>query len=302
MDIFNSTLLEALPPAARAKAIFLDSERQAALSILRDADEALQDAYRRRSAAEAAAKMSLERFPDQRVSPEDRARLFGPAERISIEIDRLKDRQERARKRWDEHSFLPRVADFLKEARAAKVRLKDAPPVNVKGGADASRRIEEIRRSLDEIEIELARVSEAPRPVSELKRDLLAEIDRLAEQGSPSIDHRIRDGSPVKLAQAAALSIAGTSLIGDVGSFVVWAARDAIREKCLELIGDTDLPGALTDDQREARFDELATRRLALEREEEALISRASENGLHVTRRDDASPLAILGIVTVEEA
>lgn len=299
MELFTHELLDYLPPKARSSAIALDAERSAAWAVLRDLVDRVEDAHRRKSAAEVSARSAEERFPDRRLSEEDRQRLAAPVARITEELATLKAQHDRAHKAFQAHGYLQGVVAWVRDARASRVRLRDAAQTSVKA-ADASKRVEEIRRKLDEVEQEFQRVADAPRTIAELRAAFEAELDRLVERGAPTFDPRIREGSPIKLAQAGALSIAGTSLIGDVeGCFAIWCAQDEIRRRGLAMIGDKDVPGALSDDAREAAFDRLNAERLKLEREEAALVAAAAENGLAIPHRSDIDPRAVL---MVEEA
>ncbi|KQW27032.1 hypothetical protein ASE36_18990 [Rhizobium sp. Root274] len=298
MELFTRELLDYLPPKARSKAIELDAARSAAWAVLRHVVDQMDDARMRRDAAQASARQAEERFPDRRVSEEDRARLNGPVARADEELTRLRDQHERASRRFQEHAFLEKVVSWVRDAKAARVRLKDGGPINVKT-ADAAKQIELIRRRLDEIGQEWDRVADAPRPLADARAAMIEEIDQIAARGAPRIDPRVRDGAPIRLSRELALSVHGESLIGNPAEVIVWLCRDQIVAKCLEAIGDAEAAGALNDDAREAEFERLNVERLKLEREEAALVAAAAENGLAIPHRSDIDPRAVLMVEEV---
>lgn len=74
---------------------------------------------------------------------------------------------------------------------------------------------------------------------------------------------------------------------GEVEAYMATFFGDALRRALLEQIGGIcpDGPGL---EQRALRLAKLDLERLAMEREEEALISAAARTGLHIPRRADA--------------
>ena len=62
---------------------------------------------------------------------------------------------------------------------------------------------------------------------------------------------------------------------------------------------EPERPDAVSPLEREKRISELSVSLLALERTEEALILRAAGEGIELSRRGDASPVAVLGVVVV---
>jgi hypothetical protein len=84
----------------------------------------------------------------------------------------------------------------------------------------------------------------------------------------------------------------------------MWMAgvdRDALVERLTDMLpepkGDT-----LSRAERDTQIAEGRGRILQLERDEEAAISRHAEDGVHILRRPEASPEAVLGIVTGRHA
>jgi hypothetical protein len=128
-------------------------------------------------------------------------------------------------------------------------------------------------------------------------------VDAIANKGAITFDPKIRNGDPFRLDRHFNLSIysgaTGQTLIGSSGAEVlIWLFRDQLVEGLSAEIGE-DAPGALSYDQREAELGRLSKELLALERQEEALISAAERVGQRIVRRRDADPRAIL---EVEEA
>jgi len=74
-----------------------------------------------------------------------------------------------------------------------------------------------------------------------------------------------------------------------VMALMAWLDRDRLQKRLLDEIDNlSDDDDALTDDQRAEAFRQIAIDRLAVEREEEALIEQAASQGQAIARRTDA--------------
>lgn len=294
MEIFTEKMLAALPTESRKKAIRLDEDRQAAWAAVRLATEALDDARNRLDLTKLAIqrRMYAEDGARRRLTEAEIAEIEAPARRIDAEIEeRLAPRLRRAESAWRDHDYLGAVGTWLTEAVASGARLRHVPLPAFKG--DAHRVVEEARRKLDEIDAAFRQVAEAARPVSELRAAMLAELDRLADDGKPACDPRIRAGSPVKLGFALGLEGQGNRA-ATLSHTLVWLLRDELAAKLDRLLPGDELPGAMTDEARDAAIDRLSAERLEVERSEEAAIAAAATAGMVIARRVDADPRAVL--------
>lgn len=244
-------------------------------------------------------------FRVAQLSPDERFRREAP---LSAAKDRLKKAAARVElavaQRDVQHGFWPALEEFWRETggplSGKKYRYVGLPPVRL---IDPHKQLEAVRRKLDSALAERETVDHAPATRVELLDRFDRELDRFAGLGKPSLARTSRQGDPIgifgKLHHAVPEGSEGYASMAPAAAnaFFVWLLRDEIRARVIGLLGDRDAPNALPTDQREHKLKELAAQVLALEREEEAVISAAEVAGtVIVHRRRDASPLAILEI------
>jgi len=86
----------------------------------------------------------------------------------------------------------------------------------------------------------------------------------------------------------------------DAAALTAWINADALLSRLFAEIDAAAPANGLGDDERASRIGALDEERLALERQEEALIERAEAEGVLIERRPDADPRAALMIEVVE--
>jgi hypothetical protein len=303
MTEIHADLLDLLPKNSRTKLERLVEQRSNAYAILRSATNDLEAAWKARDRASmtfaAACEKAVFSPSGQRRHLDDAevAALRAPLDRAETEIATLQDRVDRATTAWTETDLVEEIRRWLGELRKAGRRLKPAEPPKAPTG-DPRRAVEQARARLDEIDDQIARTESAPRTLAELRAAVIAEIEALAERGHIHVDPRTRGGSPLRLAAALATNGPGDRPQAAVQTLVALLV-EPIREAALALLPAEELPGALSDADRERELARLADDRLATERAEEAGITAAEAAGLTVARRRDANPAAVLD---VEEA
>jgi hypothetical protein len=89
----------------------------------------------------------------------------------------------------------------------------------------------------------------------------------------------------------------------DVLGILYWIAPSSVTKAFAELmLAHEDEPeDAVSPQEREQQINKFNGTLLQLERQEEALISCAAADGHEITRRPDASPMAVLNLVIVQE-
>ncbi|MFC4625533.1 hypothetical protein ACFO1V_09945 [Daeguia caeni] len=321
---FRENILAILPPESRAKLESLLIERNAARAAYRAASDAEMHARQEFGRAEGAARqrlampggIELDMHPaaalarptkaQERERSETEARLMAPVDAAKRRLDLAVAARDKAAERQKSFAFLENVAAWLNRAASfGGMRLKHHAPAAPKV-RDPRAEIQKLRSELKALDEAWLAAENAPAPVAELKSRFLTELDAIAAKGAPKVNHAARAGSPVNLAAAlrigqmpVALADGGThfSLVGDGGaSFFTWLMRDEIAAKIGAMIDAAPAEGALTDDERDAEFSRISTRRLEIERAEEALIVAAEQEGRAIQRRRDADPRAILEV------
>lgn len=320
-------ILAILPDESRDKLERLISERQAAVDTYRAASDREQEARQALGLVEGSARqrlqmpagVSLDVHPaaalarptkaEQRERSETEARLLAPVEAAKRRLDLALDARERAAQKQSSFAYLEGVQQWLTRAAAyGGMSLRHHSPAapNVR---DPMAEIQKLRSELASLDAAWAAAETAPCPASELKARALAEIDAIAERGRPSIDPTARAGSPVDLVaalrmkqEAVALGDGNThfALSGDAGAaFWTWLHRDQIGERIAAMIAKLPQAGALSDDERDREFTRISTRRLDIERAEEALTVAMEREGRIVQRRRDLDPRALLEVAEV---
>lgn len=189
------------------------------------------------------------------------------------------------------------VQEFVKDTLGQGKRLRDVPlpnPAVMPAGIAAT--VEVKRAELIAIGGRRADVENRPSLASDLKAAMSKAIASRAEEGRPRFDPRIRGGAdPSRLELSLVRGGPPGAVIGDGGrSFFVWLLADQIEAHLHSLVDEADLTGAMADAEQAAALAALDAERLAIEREEEALIRMAEAQGMNIARRADASPMAVL--------
>lgn len=310
MPVFTEAQLNFLPKKARAKAIALDEQRDAAAAAMKAASADLEEAWQRRDAIERDARnagqrirtgtvnfssLPLDRLRELIAAPSEEDRVTPLLAKVELEIaERIKPRLDRARAAFDALAVADDAALWLNDAIRAGVRLADAPAAKIKNG-DYLREVERIRGDLEEIERRFELADSAPLPLASIREAIVAEIDEIAERGRPTLSFVAREVSPLRLDRA--LGTVASKGGPRLAETVAWAVRDVLVDRALAIVGDTEPENALTDQQRDAALEKLAAERLEAERTEEALIVAAASVGTVVARRREADPRALLEIV-----
>lgn len=320
---FPENILAILPAPSRAKLESLLIERDAARAAYRAASDAWQAARQEHGLLEARVQQQLSQFQGYEVlapgeafrrgaaeaaKSETEARLMAPVDAAKRRLDLAAAAMEKAAERQASFGYLENIQQWLSRiVSLGAPRFEHFAPPPPKS-RDPVAEVQKLRAELSELDAAWAQAENAPAPVSELKSRFLAELDAIAARGAPKVNHAARAGSPVNLAAALRVrhepvALPGAdapqfALSGDAGaSFFAWLHRDLIAERITALI-DAAAPatGALTDDDRDREFSRISARRLELERQEEALIVAAEQEGRAIQRRRDADPRAVLEV------
>ena len=243
-----------------------------------------------------AARAKLSDIEAQRCIAEDLLR--GCAQRINSLPREAVELRERLVVERDKHAerhrvlsmLVSRVNQFCVELRG-NVALECAPAVEIKLKASETvvAALAATRAQIAGVQRELAAVRKAPLCRSSQEEAIRAHLARLVQR--PKIGFDARGGALVTWVEDMATMDGVLGLLAFVlGPEQVSAAfsRDL----------EPESPGAVSPLEREKRISELSVSLLALERTEEALIERAASEGIELARRGDASPVAVLGVLS----
>ncbi|OYR13317.1 hypothetical protein CEV33_1042 [Brucella grignonensis] len=238
--------------------------------------------------------------PDPKPTATTQERISAPVEAAKRALQVASAARERAGEHQDKFAFLENILEWLRRTAAPGGHFREAriDPALVKTKGPLATEVTKIRARIAEIEATFAKVERAPVPADDLRSRAFAEIDRIAETGVLKVHPSNRTGTPLGLAQKLSIALVGeNSLIGTGGSEVlVWLLRDDLKGAVAAMINALPQAGAMSDDERETAFADLAAARLKLERIEECLIATAAVDGLAIARRFDLDPRAYLNI------
>ena len=160
--------------------------------------------------------------------------------------------------------------------------------------------LQSLRKRIDAVQAEAHALERTGASRSETSLALRAWADRLAEEGrarmryataTASIDARPNE-SPFRLAVRNGAVDFGPALCALLGPA-------AVAKGFAQFVAD--LPDGPGYDERRARLNELADQMLRLEVQEERLVTALEATGKTVTRRADADPRAVLGLITFDD-
>lgn len=235
----------------------------------------------------------------RRASEISRARGTAPASELAgmeQELTRLQGRltdlQEQHR---NQANLVANIKHWLSRAAGTyeMARPSRATPEAKMTPAQA---VSSVRAQIKVLAAERVRVLQAALPAADVKRQASAYVAAQRERGRPKIsfDH----GQPFKAQFDTSVEGAWTAKL-DIGAALAWLDPDAFEKRLHEDIDRLPKPAlALSADQRAAKLRELEAELLARERDEEALIEHAEEQGAAVPRRLEADPRAVLCIVS----
>lgn len=215
------------------------------------------------------------------------AEIDAKIDRAQAEANRIGKLRDNASEAWNNAgNVAQRCLDFIAGQRS--FRSARVPEVKLSAGQSFADAVAKVRENIVAVSQERQRIELAPAPAAELAEKAVAGLDGMAAQGAPDFDPRIRGRDPFNLDYR--LTRPGIGL-----AFLLFLFRDEIAERLTAIIGD-DVPGTLTDADREKLLTKADAKRLDLERQEEALIVAAADDAQRIERRPDADIRAILGV------
>jgi hypothetical protein len=240
---------------------------------------------------------TVERVRDTKGLEDQEARVIAATERLS----RARQRHQELSETYSANSkILNRCERYLTALpRGEEISLDETPPANPDEGEDYPDAIEYVREAISETQVKAKEVLRAPVTAADAKKAARQQISQLAEMGRPRVTQLLARGGKIEWP---VLSLHGVKTDGyipqvtDVTALVAWFTKDKLIERIEKEIDAQNDGDGLSADDRKFKLMELAETKLALEREEESLITQADEKGIEIARRPDADPRAVLGL------
>lgn len=290
MDAISEKLLSLLPLESRAKLLEADAARTAAHVALVDAQDRLA------AATEARGRRASEFRGRIDANPGRNSNLIQQAEAADkVEADRV-ERASAAvatmRATFRGFYFVEHAGKWLSIAARHRLSLHFIPLPSV-SGQDHSAAVQKIRAELAELDARREEISNTPASAEDLAASLNRALDALASEGRPAVDLMEETGAPVDFhAMESALSSPAGAM-----RTILWLLRDQLDEKLHTLVAQALPSKTMASTEREAALAKINTRRLDLERQEEAHIVAAAEINQTIARRRDVDPRAFLQLV-----
>jgi hypothetical protein len=211
-------------------------------------------------------------------------------------------------------ALLRDVEAWLRRGRPDGTQLVEAAPIEIndvlKKGERVHNGIERLGLRIRELNADRHRIESATFPSAACKQRMRAQIESLANRGTPSVDMLIEHdgdiGWPLTMQrlpliamgeQSMQITGSATGETTDVLALFCWLHRPALVKALDGLVdSEADDGNALSVSDREVRLSEIARDRLRIEREEACLVWAAQAQGDGTEFRSDASPQAVLGV------
>lgn len=297
----NDDILARLPPKSRAKLVVLNDAHDDALAALRGTWE---NAAAERSISndlERRVRDQLDRMPQKFGRPvEDVEKIEAPLEPQREKLAAANARYARASEAFEINwAFFTDANAWLDRYFKNGGDLEHAPPPapTLRKGESHAQAVARVRAEIETAEADWHRAETAPAPADQLKQEITEKLDQLIARKPIAVSATRRIADPADLDAATKLAVHGGTLFGDGGlHLLLFAVRETLIEKLHAQVDALDLTDALTDDERDAGFREIAERKLELERLEEAHVAAAAAEGVTIVRRRSADPRAVLEI------
>jgi len=159
--------------------------------------------------------------------------------------------------------------------------------------AGANSDLEQIRAEIGELKRQREEVINTSLPKAEALERLVEFVD--SEADSFGAEYRFLNAAATP--DAAPQDIGAFEIgRGDTGPLLCWLFGETIKERLSELVEQTKYNEGIPAAEREAAAAEIDRRLLALETEEEEIITSAETAGMDIPRRGDCDPRIVLEV------
>jgi hypothetical protein len=176
--------------------------------------------------------------------------------------------------------------------------LEVHPPLNLTIKTSLPHAVESTRRQIADLQREIARTRALPLKVSSKRDAARSYLERLAQIYAPKIVFDERGGAKATWREDMVVSK------DEILSLIVWALGPngpAELVEAFQIDGEPEPEDAISPEERHQQLSKFANTLLTLERQENSLISCAAADGFEITRRPDASPMAVLNLQIVAQ-
>lgn len=214
------------------------------------------------------------------------------------EVSRLRSKLGQYQLRHSEHSQLVTQLQTWLQSLQPKTVVKSAPARKVKPakGESLPSAIHRIRIEIGTVRSDIQTVHRAMPRLQDIKANIRKRVEALAKENKPtmSITH---DGFDFRFERGS------FTLKPNITGILAWLDPEPLIRRLEQDVEAMPTPAlALSQVQKAKRLTELSEQLDELERDEEALVEATLDQDQPATRRPDASPAAILGVVVGKSA
>lgn len=214
---------------------------------------------------------------------------------IEGEIARLQGRLAELQERHRHLANLTANVRYWLAGAAGDYEMAKTPKPARQKGETLGQAVARVRAQIRELAAQRVRILQCGVPTAELKEQASAFVRTQQERGKASLSF---GHGQTFTATFNAMIDGGWSAQQDVAAYLAWIDGAALERRLHEMLDKVPQPAlTMSSAERASKLAAIEAELLASERDEEALIEHAEEQGLATARRLDADPRAVLGIV-----
>lgn len=290
-----------LPQQVADKLWALDREAKDRHAALTAVSADLVDARQSKIFADQRDRELLESLDVRRFGGEDHPSVVAhrkKREKLSADLSRLQRIYDERSQRWREVSEpLSEFERYFADHRATVFKRAEATPVpKLEKGESFVNGVARVRKLIESNKAEEQLVANANLPTDVAIEKAIAQVTAAAERGKPNVLELLEGRQKFSFRRGYYEPSLKQQPI-DAEALICWLHKDAlIAALKSEILANADESSALDDATMVKKVQQIRARRLAVEREEEALIEAAHAQGIAIARRRDADPRAVFGL------
>jgi hypothetical protein len=219
-------------------------------------------------------------------------------ELISAKKSRLQQVYDERSERWREVAGpLSEFERYFDDHRGKVFKLASPTTVpKLEKGETFVDGVARCRASVEALKDEEQRTKDANLPAALAIEKMIAQVNAAAERGKPNVLELLEGRQKFSFRRGYYEPSLKQQPI-DAEALICWLHKDALIAALKdEIAASADESSALDDATMAKKLQQIRAQRIAVEREEEALIEAAHAQGIAIARRRDADPRAVFGL------
>lgn len=279
-----------LPEGAAAKAFQLQQSAEQSARAADTAEAGIKELLVAQTKLERERDTLAERRQSDEAASEPLNGVLAKLRSVEAEIETLTEvRRRQAERAENDQAVLRSLRKWLMTV-PSHAEVVMAAPVKPSRHKDTAKAITQVRRQLEEVKSKRREIAQAPEPIGDTKAKAREYVRQLAESAMARVE---LDARRISLRFE---TDAGRDF--RLLQILAWFDPDLMLtriEEELDKVAPSDAK-AISRPDKQRRFAELDQAELDLERKDEQLVLEAIASGQHTLRREQANPLAVLGV------